>query len=243
MLFEDRVDAGKKLSKKLIKFKSGNLIILALPRGGVPIGFQIAKNLHAPLDVLVVRKLGAPSNPEFGIGAIADGVRILDEIAVKNLKLSPQDINNIEIKERAELNRRIKEYRGTDVPVDVKGKTVILVDDGLATGVTARAAIQTILQKKPQKLIVAMPVCALDSVEGIRSLLRPMKDQIICLSTPYDFSAVGLWYKTFGQVSDLQVIDLLKQSQKFAKKGRSRTKAKSATSKSTTIPTANPIAS
>lgn len=212
MLFKDRNDAGKKLAKKLSKFKEQNLIVLSLPRGGVPIGWQIAKKLHAPLDVLVVRKLGAPSNPEFGIGAIADGVRVLDEIAVKNLKLSRQDINNIESKERVELNRRIKEYRGSDSAINVKDKTVILVDDGLATGVTARAAVLAILQKKPQKLIVAMPVCALDSVEGIRSLLRPMKDQLICLSTPDDFSAVGLWYKNFSQVSDLEVIDLLKQS-------------------------------
>jgi len=215
MLFESRDDAGKKLAKKLIKFKDQNLIVLSLPRGGVPIGFQIAKKLHAPLDVLVVRKLGAPSNPEYGIGAIAEGVRILDEAAIANLKLSQDDIRSIESQERIELNRRTREYRGTDAPINIKGKTVILVDDGLATGVTARAATKAILEQNPQKLIIAMPVCALDSVEGICSLLRPKKDEIICLSTPSDFSAVGLWYKTFDQISDQEVVDLLKKSKRL----------------------------
>ncbi len=214
MMFDNRVDAGKKLAKRLDKFKSHNLIVLALPRGGVPIGFQVAKKLHAPLDVLVVRKLGAPSNPEYGIGAIADGVKVLEKEAVKTLNLSDEDIKKVELKEREELYRRIKEYRGTDAPLKLSDKEVILVDDGLATGVTARAAILAILQKNPKKLIVAMPVCALDSVEGIRSTLRPIKDEIICLSTPDDFSAVGLWYKTFDQVSDLEVVNLLKKSQK-----------------------------
>lgn len=214
-MFQDRVDAGKKLAKKLVKFKDQNLIVLALPRGGVSIGFQVAKRLRVPLDVLVVRKLGAPTNPEFGIGAIAPGVKVLDEGAIKSLGLSQDDIKYIESQERAELDRRIREYRGTNAPLDVKEKTVILVDDGLATGITARAAIEAVLKQDPQKLIVAMPVCALDALAGIRSMLRPMRDDIICLNTPDDFSAVGQWYKTFDQLSDLEVINLLKESQKI----------------------------
>ena len=215
MLFEDRVDAGKKLAKKLVKYASKNCLVLALPRGGVSVGFQVAKRLRVPLDVLVVRKLGAPSNPEFGIGAIASGVKILDEEAIHNLGLSEDDITKIESKERAELNRRIREYRGTDLPLNVQGKTVILVDDGLATGITAKAAIEAVKKQDPQKLIVAMPVCALESMAGIRLMLRPRQDDLVCLSTPRDFSAVGLWYKTFNQVSDEEVVNLLRESQKI----------------------------
>lgn len=215
MIFENRVDAGKKLTEKLLEYKKQNPIVLALPRGGVPIGFEIAKRLKAPLDVLVVRKLGAPFNPEFGIGAIAPGdIRILDQTAIEHLGMSQDQVDQIEREEREELNRRIKKYRGSDSMPDIKDKTVILVDDGLATGVTARAAIKAVLGQHPKKLIVAIPVCALDSATGIRSIVRPMQDEVICLSTLYDFSAVGLCYKHFDQVGDAEVINLLKQSKK-----------------------------
>lgn len=219
MIYQDRVDAGKKLAERLIEYKNQNPIVLALPRGGVPIGYEIAKRLNAPLDVLVVRKLGAPSNPEFGIGAIAPGnVRVLDQTAIENLGISEADIKQVENKERAELNRRIKKYRGLYSIPDIKDKTVILVDDGLATGVTARAAVKAVLEQHPDRLIVAMPVCALDAVEGIRLIIRPMKDNIICLYTPYDFAAVGLWYQNFSQVSDEEIIKLLQKSKKPPKK-------------------------
>ena len=209
MVFKDRTDAGCKLAEKLVEYRDQNPIVLALPRGGVPIGYEISKRLNAPLDVLVVRKLGAPLHPEFGIGAIAPGVKILDKEVIENLGISEDDIARIEKKEREELNRRIKEYRGSATVLDIKNKTVILVDDGLATGVTAKAAIKAILNQHPQKLIVAMPVCASDAIEGIRSLVRPLKDKVIYLSTPHDFSSVGIWYETFDQVSDLEVINLL----------------------------------
>lgn len=213
MLFKDRVDAGKKLAEKLIGLKPQNLIVLALPRGGVPIGYEIAKKLNAPLDVLVVRKLGLPLNPEFGIGAIApENVKVLDQTAIEYLGISQHEIKKIENKEKKELNRRIKEYRGMDPLPYVKGKTVILVDDGLATGVSARVAIKSVLKQKPQKLIIAIPVCAFDALEGIRSLVRPLKDEVICLSAPYDFSAVGFWYKSFSQVSDLEVVNMLRNN-------------------------------
>lgn len=214
MLFEDRVDAGRKLAEKLILYKDQKSIVLALPRGGVPIGYEIAKILNVPLDVLVVRKLGAPFNPEFGIGAIAPGVKILDQTTIEHLGISEGEIKQIEKSERKELNRRLKEYRGFDFLPDINGKTVILVDDGLATGVTARAAIKSVLLEIPRKLIVAIPVCSIDAIEGIRSIVRPLKDEVICLTTPFDFSAVGHWYKSFDEVSDLEVVNLLKRSQK-----------------------------
>jgi putative phosphoribosyl transferase len=214
MIFDDRTDAGKKLAEKL-RDRGGDLIVLALPRGGVPVGFEIAKRLDTPLDVLVVRKLGAPHNPEFGIGAIAAGnVKILDQAAIEYLGITPEEIKDIEQKEQIELDRRIKEYRGLSSPADIKDKTVILVDDGLATGITIRAAIKAVLQQRPARLIVTLPVCPLDGVQGVRSILRPMKDDFICLSTPYDFSAVGYWYKSFDAVSDLEVVDLLEKSKR-----------------------------
>lgn len=213
MLFDDRVDAGRKLADKLTELKSQNPVVLALPRGGVPIGYEIARALDAPLDVLVVRKLGAPMNPEYGIGAIAPGnITVLDEAAVSDLGLSRDDLKKIELKEREELNRRLKEYRGTDSMPDLKDRVVVLVDDGLATGVTARAAIKAVLEQNPKRLIVAMPVCALDALEGIRQVLRPLKDEALCLTTPYDLSSVASWYKSFDQVSDQEVVRLLRQS-------------------------------
>lgn len=217
MQFEDRIDAGKKLAEKLIEYKDKNPLVLAIPRGGVPVAFEIAKRLNAQLDVLITRKLGAPFNPEFGIGAIApDGVKVLDQSAIDYLGISEGKIAEIEKAERAELQRRLKEYRGLRPMPDTKGRVVILVDDGLATGVTARAAIKAIFQQSPKKLIFAIPVCAFDTVEGIRSLVRPLKDDVICLTTPYDFSAVGLWYKSFDQVSDLDVVNLLNKSPKLS---------------------------
>lgn len=221
MLFKDRLEAGKKLAERLVELDVQDPIVLALPRGGVPVGFEVAKKLKSPLDVLVVRKLGSPTQPEFGIGAIApENTAIYDDEAIRNLGIPEEEIRHIEEVERRELQRRIKIYRGKEMMPDLKGKTVILVDDGLATGVTARAAIKYILSRLPDKLIVAMPVCALDSAQSIHSIIRPMKDVIICLSTPYDFSSVGLWYKNFSQVTDEEVLSLLKKSKpsRLAKK-------------------------
>lgn len=215
MLFEDRKDAGQKLADELGKYRGKNTLVLALPRGGVPVGYEISRALGAPLDVLVVRKLGAPGNPEFGIGAIApEGVRVLDADTIKRLGISGEELEKIESEEREELGRRVKEYRGTEKFPDLEGKTVILVDDGLATGVTARAAIKYILGKRAEKLVVAMPVCALDSVEAIHSIVRE-GDEVVCISTPFDFSALGLWYRNFEQVSDKQVVGLLRGTRKL----------------------------
>lgn len=213
MLFKDRAEAGKKLAEKLVELDIQNTIVLALPRGGVPVGFEVAKKLKASLDVLVVRKLGSPTQPELGIGAIApENIVIYDDEAIRNLGIPKEEIRYIEEVERKELQRRIKIYRGRELMPDLRGKTVILVDDGLATGVTARAAVKYILEHHPDKLIVAIPVCAVDSAQSIDSIIRPMKDLVICLSTPFDFSSVGLWYKNFSQVSDEEVVSLLKKS-------------------------------
>jgi putative phosphoribosyl transferase len=214
-MFEDRSEAGRKLAEKLSGQNLQNsIVIMAIPRGGVPIGFEVARKLNVPLDVLVVRKLGAPFQPELGIGAIAPGnIRVLDQEIINDLDISQDEIEKIERKECQELERRIKVYRGTDSTADVNGKTVILVDDGLATGVSALAAIRAVLKQNPHHLIVAVPVCAGDVIARIRSAVRPGKDEVICLTTPKNLSAVGLWYKNFDQVSDQEVINLLRQSQ------------------------------
>lgn len=210
MIFRDRIDAGQKLAQKLEVYKKENPVVLALPRGGVPIGFEIAKKLNAPLDVLVARKLGAPLNPEFGIGAIAEGsTEVLDQEIIDYLGLTKEEISQVEKVEQKELARRVKKYRGKSSLPKVTGKTVILVDDGLATGVTAKAAIKAILKRNPKKLIVAIPVCAADATDSLRSLVRPFVDEVVCLATPLDFAAVGLWYQNFGQVSDEEVINYL----------------------------------
>lgn len=212
VLFVDRFDAGRKLAEKLGWLKVQDVIVLALPRGGVPVGYEIAKRLGAPLDVLVVRKLGAPKNSEFGIGAIApENVRVLDETAIKALGVSAKEIEKVESAERNELGRRLRLYRGKASSPDLSVKTVILVDDGLATGVTAEAAIKYVLKYNPEKLVIAIPVCALDSVHRIQDMLRA-KDETVCLSTPHDFGAVGLWYRDFGQVTDEEVVSLLQEN-------------------------------
>ena len=210
-MFRNRKDAGEQLAAKLAPYAAEDPIVLALPRGGVPIGYEIAKALDARLDVLVVRKLGAPFNPEFGIGAIAPGgVRVLDEAVITYLGLSTGDIERIERQERAELNRRVREYRSEGELPNIEGETVILVDDGLATGVTARAAVQAILQNNPRRLVVAIPVCALDSVHGLRAIMRDGVDEVVCLTASNDVAAIGFWYEDFSQVSDAEVINMLK---------------------------------
>lgn len=224
-MFKNRSQAGKKLAEKLKEYRDQYPLILALPRGGIPVGFEVAKKLHTLLDCLVVRKLTAPFRPEFGIGAIAPaGIEVLDEAAIDALDISRQELWEIKGKEGMLLQERVKLYRGNKHPLQLRNKTVILVDDGLATGVTARAAIKYILKFSPAKLIVAMPVCASDSCEGLRSVIRIFKDEVICLSTHIDFGAVGAWYQDFPQVSDKEVVSLLKKAEKFPKRPTKITK-------------------
>lgn len=221
MIFPDRSQAGRRLAHSLQHYADDEGIVLALPRGGVPIGLEVAKALKFALDVLVVRKLGAPFNPEFGIGAIApEGVRILDDAVIQSLRLHKDDIASIEKKERAELGRRVHVYRGNNSFPEVRDKTVIVVDDGAATGVTARAAVKAVLEKKPRKLIIAFPVCSSDAIEGLQLLIRRRVDKVMCLTTPWELGAVGAWYDNFNPVSDEEVIRLLKQAKKIVRRER-----------------------
>jgi predicted phosphoribosyltransferase len=207
-MFRDRTNAGRQLAEKLKGIKDKPLLILALPRGGVPIGYEVARMLKAPLDIVVVRKIGLPWNPEFGIGAIAPGVQLIDESALESLGLKKADIQNVIKQEQAELKRRTLLYRGDEDLPNVTGKTVILLDDGLATGITARAALKALKHLKPHKLILAVPVGSLETV----SLLKGFVDELICLEIPSRFYAVSSFYQNFPQVSDEEVITLLRSS-------------------------------
>jgi len=215
-MFEDRRDAGQQLAEQLIKYKD-HPIVLALPRGGVTVGFEIAKMLHEPLDVIVARKLGAPHNPELGIGAIAEDDNIvLDEPTVAVLGITEEQIQSIKESELEEMKRRIDLYRNGKPLPKLTNRTVILVDDGLATGVTALAAIEAIKKQKPKQLIFAVPVCAYETAETIRTKV----DDFVCIQCPYDLQAIGLYYRNFQQVTDEEVIELLKQSKQTLLKGK-----------------------
>jgi predicted phosphoribosyltransferase len=207
MRFHDRSDAGRRLAEQLASFRSQpDVQVLALPRGGVPVAFEIAQRLHAPLDVWVVRKLGAPEIPELAIGAIAPGgIQLLSADIIRHLRIPPEVVAGIAERERAELDRREKAYRGERPAVDVTGKTVILVDDGLATGATMRAAIASLRQRNPAGIVVAVPVAA----RPVCGQLQQEGSQVVCLSTPLDLDAVGQWYDDFTQTTDAEVCDLL----------------------------------
>lgn len=210
--YKDRYDAGRKLAENLLQYKDENPIIIALPRGGVVVGFEIAKILQAPLDVLVARKIGAPFYPELGIGAIApNNVRVLDNDLINSLNVSKQVLGKIIEEETEEMNRRIELYRGKIPLPDLCGKTVILVDDGLATGVTARAAVLWIKKMTPKKIILAVPVSPPDTAEYFRNQV----DELICLHEPPEFYAVSAYYLNFEQTTDNEVISLLEKAKKF----------------------------
>lgn len=209
--FQNRTSAGKQLAKQLSRYANENPVILALPRGGVPVGYEIANLLQAPLDIIVTRKIGLPYQREFGIGAIAEGnIHVFDHKILAMLGLSSQDLDDEIHKETTELERRVKTYRGKIKPPHIKNRTVMLVDDGLATGVTARAAIKAVKKLKPKKIIFASPVCAFTSLQEIRSLV----DDVICLATPLDLMAIGLWYKQFDQTTDKEVLELLEKNKR-----------------------------
>lgn len=215
VLFEDRKDAGCQLADRLGKYRSDDVIVLALPRGGVPVAYEIARALGAPLDVIVARKLGAPMQPELGIGAIAPGgVMLVDERRVAALGLSDEDLEAVAEKERAEVERRLNRYRGDGLP-EVRGRTVILVDDGLATGVTARAAIHAVRRLGPARVVLAIPVCAAETA----AMLADEVEDLFCVSTPEQFVAVGVWYGDFSQTTDAEVIELLEEAEGYVTPG------------------------
>ena len=207
--FEDRRDAGRRLAGKLSRFRDERPMIFALPRGGVPVGYEISRALTAPLDVFVSRKLGAPGQPEFGIGAVAaGGVRVLNEDVVKRLGITDEYVERITARETAEVVRRLRYFRGDRPEPEVGGRTAILVDDGLATGVTARAAVEALRLRGPRRLVLAAPVCAAQTAE----LLRPGVDELVCLESPTDLGAIGFWYRDFQQTTDEEVVELLERA-------------------------------
>jgi len=205
--FRDRSDAGRRLAAELHSYAHrGDLIVLALPRGGVPVGYEVATALGAPLEVFVVRKLGLPWHEELAMGAIASGgVRVLDHNLIRIARVSEADVVRVTQWERAELERREHQYRGTRPFPDLKSKTAILVDDGLATGSTMRAAVAALRQEGPSKIVVAVPVAARETCDAFRDIA----DEIVCAETPEPFQAVGLWYDDFSQTTDDEVHDLL----------------------------------
>ena len=209
MLYRDRREAGRTLARMLTRYAGrDDVLVLALPRGGVPVGYEIARALGVPLDVFIVRKLGLPGHEEFAMGAIASGgVRVLNE-SIAGLGVPESMIDEVTAKERRELERRERDYRGERPAPAVRGRTVILVDDGLATGATMRAAAAALRLQGPRQLVVAVPVAAPESCEEFRGEV----DEIVCARTPEPFHAVGLWYEDFSQTSDAEVRDLLERA-------------------------------
>jgi Predicted phosphoribosyltransferases len=208
--FRDRRDAGKRLAEELHRYANRpDVMVLALPRGGVPVGFEVATALDSPLDVFVVRKLGLPWHEELAMGALArGGVRILDEDLIRAAGVSEEDVQRVTATEQRELERRERQYRGARPFPNLTGKTVILVDDGLATGYTMRAAVAALRQEGPARVIVAVPVAARETCAAFRDIA----DDIVCAVTPEPFHAVGLWYEDFSQTTDDEVRDLLDRS-------------------------------
>jgi predicted phosphoribosyltransferase len=208
-LYHDRTEAGRVLAERLAPYANRpDVIVLALPRGGVPVAYEVARALHAPLDVFLVRKLGVPGQEELAMGAVATGgVRVLNDQVVRALRIPNSVIDAVAAWEQEELERRERLYRGDRPPPDVRGKTVILVDDGLATGSTMLAAVKALRQQQPARIVVAVPVAAPDTCE----LLRGEVDDIVCAVTPEPFYAVGMWYEDFSQTTDEEVRELLAQ--------------------------------
>ena len=207
MYYQDRSEAGRRLAAKLMAYADRpEVVVLALPRGGVPVAFEVAEVLNAPLDVFLVRKLGLPGHEELAMGAIATGnVRVLNEEVIHALHISDAVIDAVTAQEQQELERRERSYRDNRSALDVRGRTVILVDDGLATGATMRAAAVAIRQRHPARLVVAVPIAASATCEALRTEV----DDIICAKTPEPFYGVGRWYDDFSQTSDAEVRDLL----------------------------------
>jgi len=206
MLFADRYDAGRRLGAVLQAHRVEHPLVLGLPRGGVVVASEIASALGAELDVLVVRKLGVPGAEEYAFGAIARGATLVNRDLLFRLGISEQAMSQVITQELAELNRRERAYREDRPPLHIQGRTVILVDDGLATGATAQAAVQAVRQQRPRQIIFAAPVCSREGAEA----LRRIADEVLCLECPDEFQAVGLWYQDFSPTSDAEVLECLR---------------------------------
>jgi putative phosphoribosyl transferase len=207
-MFKNRQDAGRRLAARLMKYKDEHPVVLGLPRGGVPVAYEVATALNAPLDIVVVRKLGAPGEPELGIGAVVDGDHpqsVLNEEVVRLLGVSEDYVNREVARELFEIRRREESYRSGRSPEGIEGRTAIVIDDGIATGGSVRAALRGVRRSNPIRLILAVPVAPPETVES----LQPEVDDLVCLSMPVFFHAVGQFYEDFRQTTDEEVVQLL----------------------------------
>lgn len=209
LFFADRREAGRRLAPFLTHLKERDAVVLGLPRGGVPVAAEVAASLEIPLDVIVVRKLGAPWQPELAMGAIGEGdVRVLNEEVVSLYGLDESLIGDVEAKERAELRRRVGEFRGSDPAIPLDGQTAVIVDDGVATGSTALAAVDVARALGARRIVVAAPVASRRAAD----MLGERADEVVCLGTPEDFGAIGVFYRDFTQTSDEEVRELLRSA-------------------------------
>ena len=208
-MFTDRIDAGRQLAEELVRFRSDDVVVLGLPRGGVPVAHEVAVRLGAPLDVILVRKIGAPGQPELAMGAVGeDGIRVVDDRLVRLVGAVEDDVTRVERRERDELQRRARLLRDVAPRVDLAGRTAVIVDDGIATGSTARAACQVARAHGARRVVLAVPVAAPESVVA----LADDADVIVCLEQPTWFRSVGAYYDDFTQVDDQTVVDLLRRA-------------------------------
>jgi putative phosphoribosyl transferase len=215
MLFMDRPDAGRKLAARLRPWRGQHPVVLALPRGGVPVGFEIARELQAPLDLVLVRKIGAPGQPELAVGAVADSEHpelVVDERIAARVGASPRYLEEAKAEALAEIDRRRSIYLRDRKPVEVRGRPVIVVDDGIATGASVLAALRATRRRGPERLLAAVPVAPPDAFRR----LRDDADEVICLQTPRHFAAVGEFYSSFPQLQDNEVVALLERATEFA---------------------------
>jgi len=208
MLFADRTDAGRRLGERLAGESLEGPVVLGIPRGGVVVAAEVARALHAPLDVVVPRKVGAPFNPELGLGAVAPGVRVLDERLIRELGVSPAYLDREIAEQEQEIERRLTAYRGDREPVDPHGRTAVVVDDGVATGGTAVAALRWARAAGADRVVLAVPVAPPQAMR----MLESESDQVVALSLPEPFHAVGQWYRDFDQVGDREVVALLRDA-------------------------------
>ena len=206
MPFRDRAEAGRRLAQQLAHLRGDDVVVLGLPRGGVPVAAEVARQLGAPLDVILVRKLGAPFQPELAMGAIGEGgIHIVNDDILRTVPPADADLEAVEARERVELERRARRFRGDRLPTPVSGRTVVVVDDGIATGSTARAACEVARGMGAARVVLAVPVAPASSVAE----LRGVADEVVCLETPGRFYAVGQWYDDFSQTTDDEVVALL----------------------------------
>ena len=213
MPFKNRTDAGRRLAKALTQYKSLRPVVLALPRGGVPVAAEVAAALEAPLDLVLVRKVGAPNQPELAMGAVTDGAQpmvVRNSEIIEACSVSEQEFDAVASEELAKIERRRRRYIGDRTRAEVEGKVAIIIDDGIATGATTLAAIQAVRSRKPKELVLAVPVAPLDTVKKLHSEV----DAIVCLDTPEELGAIGYFYRDFHQIGDEEVIATLKRFRK-----------------------------